>query len=189
VAADLLSQSEHGPDSQVLLVSDSAALIASVQSELDSQLDTLPRADIARAALASSRAIQTRDLEEAIGVSNAYAPEHLILAVRHPEALLNQVKNAGSVFLGDWSPESLGDYVSGTNHVLPTYGFARSLSGLSLQDFQKRISVQQATSAGLAVLGPAAVTLAQAEGLDAHARAVSRRLDAIAKEKPDVRRA
>lgn len=179
VAADLLSQAEHGPDSQVLLVSDCRELVVKVQAVIAMQLATLPRADITRMALTASRAIVTRDLHEAVKVSNAYAPEHLILAVCDPETLLNQVDNAGSVFLGDWSPEALGDYVSGTNHVLPTYGFARSLSGLAIQDFQKRISVQRATREGIATLGPSAVTLAQAEGLEAHARAIGQRLDAL----------
>lgn len=188
VAADLLSQAEHGPDSQVLLVSDDRELLLAVQEELKRQLADLPRADIAVEALAASHAILTRDLSEAVAVSNVYAPEHLILAVRDPDALLAQVTSAGSVFLGDWSPESLGDYVSGTNHVLPTYGYARSLSGLSVQDFQKRISVQRAERAGIESLGPAAVTLARAEGLEAHARAVTRRLAAL-EEQVHVRRA
>jgi histidinol dehydrogenase len=189
VAADLLSQAEHGTDSQVLLVTPSRTLAQQVQGEIAVQLADLPRAGIARAALASSRIILTADLAEAVSVSNAYAPEHLILAVRDPEALLRQVTSAGSVFLGDWSPESLGDYVSGTNHVLPTYGYARSLSGLALQDFQKRISVQAASPAGLAGLGPAALILARAEGLEAHARAVGYRLDALQQEAEHVRRA
>jgi histidinol dehydrogenase len=189
VAADLLSQAEHGADSQVLLVTDSREMAVKVCAEIKVQLTGLPRARIARGALTASRVLVTRDLDEAVTVSNAYAPEHLILAVRRPEALLEKVSNAGSVFLGDWTPEALGDYVSGTNHVLPTYGFARSLSGLAVQDFQKRIAVQRATPSGLAALGPAAVTLAQAESLEAHARAVSLRLAALEQEARRVQRA
>ena len=182
VAADLLSQAEHGADSQVLLLSDSRELIEAVRAQLGLQLAALPRADIARRALAASRALLVPDLGTALAISNEYAPEHLILAVRDSDALLREVHNAGSVFLGDWSPETLGDYLSGTNHVLPTYGYARSLSGLAIQDFQKRISVQRATPAGLAALGSAAVVLAQAEGLEGHARAVHLRLQYLVEE-------
>lgn len=176
VAADLLSQAEHGPDSQVLLLSDSAALLAAVQSALTTQLAQLPRADIARVALSGSRLIQVDTLADAVRISNAYAPEHLILATRAPRALLAQVEAAGSVFLGNHTPEALGDYCSGTNHVLPTNGAARTCSGLSVSSFQLTLSVQSATPAGLAVIGPCAMTLARAEGLEAHARAVSIRL-------------
>jgi histidinol dehydrogenase len=179
VAADLLSQAEHGPDSQVLLLSDSAELIDAVEDEIERQLATLPRAAIARQALAASRLIQVGTLEDAFAISNRYAPEHLILALREPRAWLERVEAAGSVFLGDFTPEALGDYCSGTNHVLPTGGAARTFSGISVASFQKTISVQSASRAGIAGIGGCAITLARAEGLAAHARAVSARLDAI----------
>lgn len=178
VAADLLSQAEHGPDSQVLLVTTSAALARSVQCELERQLAGLPRRKIAREALAASRIICVPDLDSALAVANRYAPEHLVLNVADAEPLLPKVRNAGSVFLGPWTPETLGDYVSGTNHVLPTYGYARQLGGLSVADFQKSFTVQSATAQGLAELGPAAIALAEAEGLEGHARAVRLRLEA-----------
>jgi histidinol dehydrogenase len=178
VAADLLSQAEHGADSQVLLVSDSAALLEAVDAELARQLATLPRADIARRALAASRAIEVETLEQAFAISNTYAPEHLILALETPRRWLDRVAAAGSVFLGDFAPEALGDYVSGTNHVLPTGGAARAASGLSVASFQTAISVQAVDRRGLAAIGPCAVTLARAEGLEAHARAVALRLAA-----------
>jgi len=176
VAADLLSQAEHGPDSQVLLVSDSAALLARVESELARQLDALPRAAIARQALAQSRLLQVDTLEQAFGISNAYAPEHLILALREPRSWLDRVEAAGSVFLGDFTPEALGDYCSGTNHVLPTGGAARAWSGVSVASFQNFVSVQGASAAGIGAIGACAVTLAEAEGLEAHANAVRLRL-------------
>jgi histidinol dehydrogenase len=180
VAADLLSQAEHGADSQVLLLSDSAALLDAVTAELGRQLVGLPRAATAREALAGSRLLRVDALQEAFEVANRYAPEHLILALREPRAWLPAVRAAGSVFLGDWTPEALGDYCSGTNHVLPTGGAARACGGLGVADFQVAISVQTATAAGIAKIGPCAVTIAQAEGLDAHARAVSRRLEGVA---------
>ncbi|MEN1942479.1 histidinol dehydrogenase [Luteimonas sp. MJ293] len=176
VAADLLSQAEHGPDSQVLLLSDSTALIDAVERELSAQLQALPRAGIAAQALSRSRLIIVDGLEEAFRISNAYAPEHLILALREPRAWLDQVQSAGSIFLGDHTPEALGDYCSGTNHVLPTNGAARAWSGVSVASFQTFISVQAATPEGVAAIGPCAVTLAEAEGLEAHANAVRLRL-------------
>lgn len=180
VASDLLSQAEHGPDSQVLLVSDSDALLDTVAVEVDAQLARLPRADIATQALASSRLVRVRDIAQAIAVSDAYAPEHLILAVREPRDWLDRVQNAGSIFLGDWTPEALGDYCSGSNHVLPTGGAARAWSGLSVASFQKAITVQDASRIGIASAGPCAATLAHAEGLQAHARAVELRLERAA---------
>src|SRR5688572_30867216 len=177
VAADLLSQAEHGPDSQVLLLSDDEALLAAVERELEAQLADLPRADIARRALSASRAILVETVEDAFAISNAYAPEHLILALRTPRAWLDRVDAAGSVFLGDWAPEALGDYCSGTNHVLPTGGAARACSGVSVSSFQNAITVQQVDAVGIAAIGPTAVTLAQAEGLQAHAYAVQARLE------------
>ena len=180
VASDLLSQAEHGPDSQVLLVSDSDALLDAVAVEVDAQLGRLPRAGIATQALSASRLVRVRDIAQAIAVSDAYAPEHLILAVREPRQWLERVHNAGSIFLGDWTPEALGDYCSGSNHVLPTGGAARAWSGLSVASFQKAITVQDASRIGIASAGPCAATLAHAEGLQAHARAVELRLERAA---------
>lgn len=176
VASDLLSQAEHGPDSQVVLISDSASLLAAVDTELQRQLALLSRADIARQALAQSRAIRVESLDDAFDISNAYAPEHLILALRDADAWLDRVEAAGSVFLGDWTPEALGDYCSGTNHVLPTGGAAHAWSGVSVASFQNFVSVQSASREGVAGIGPCAVTLADAEGLDAHGNAVRLRL-------------
>jgi histidinol dehydrogenase len=143
---------------------------------LPRQLETLPRRAIAAQALGNGRAIQVHSIAQALEVSNAYAPEHLILQVEDARACLPRVVSAGSVFLGAWSPESVGDYCSGTNHVLPTHGAARAWSGLSVASFQKAITVQELTPAGLAAIGPCAMTLAAAEGLDAHARAIAIRL-------------
>ncbi len=181
VAADLLSQAEHGPDSQVILLSDDAALLDAVDAQLKVQLTALSRADIARAALAGSRSILVDSLATALAVSNRYAPEHLILAVREPRAWLERVEAAGSVFLGDWAPEALGDYCSGTNHVLPTSGAARHAGGLSVASFQVAITVQEVQPRGLRAIGPCAVTLADAEGLDAHREAVAMRLAELAR--------
>ncbi|MFP7721828.1 histidinol dehydrogenase [Lysobacter sp. A3-1-A15] len=178
VAADLLSQAEHGPDSQVLLVSDDAGLIDAVRVHLDAQLATLARGDIARRALSASRLVRVATLEEAFELSNHYAPEHLILALRDPRRWLPRVQAAGSVFLGDWSPEALGDYCSGTNHVLPTAGAARFCSGVSVASFQLAITVQEASRAGVSAIGPCAMVLAEAEGLGAHGQAVALRVQA-----------
>lgn len=180
VAADLLSQAEHGADSQVVLLSDAPALLAAVREALEAQLRTLPRAAIARQALATSRLIQVDALADAFDISNAYAPEHLILALREPRAWLPRVQAAGSVFLGDWAPEALGDYCSGTNHVLPTAGAARFTGGVSVSSFQLAITVQEVDPRGLALIGPDACVLARAEGLHAHERAVALRLQAQA---------
>jgi histidinol dehydrogenase len=180
VAADLLSQAEHGPDSQVLLVSDDAPLLDAVAAEIDLQLRALPRADVARAALTRSRVVEVDTLDVAFDVSNAYAPEHLILALREPRRWLDRIQAAGSVFLGDWAPEALGDYCSGTNHVLPTGGAARFTGGLSVSSFQTAITVQQVDATGIGAIGSCAVELASAEGLDAHRNAVALRLEALA---------
>ena len=180
VAADLLSQAEHGPDSQVLLVSDDGGVLDAVAAAIDRQVGVLPRAEVARTALAQSRLVEVASLDTAFDVSNAYAPEHLILALREPRRWLDRVESAGSIFLGDWAPEALGDYCSGTNHVLPTGGAARFTGGLSVASFQTAITVQQVDSAGLAAIGPCAVELASAEGLDAHRNAVALRLEALA---------
>ncbi|WP_206861610.1 histidinol dehydrogenase [Lysobacter changpingensis] len=179
VAADLLSQAEHGPDSQVLLLSDDDALIEAVAGQLALQL-ALPRADIARRALQSSSAIRVESIEQALEVSNRYAPEHLILALRDARQWLPRVTAAGSVFLGDWAPEALGDYCSGTNHVLPTSGAARFAGGLNVASFQLAITVQEVQPRGIEAIGPCAVELARAEGLDAHLQAVALRLQAVA---------
>src|SRR3970282_741582 len=180
VAADLLSQAEHGPDSQVILLSDDDGLLDRVDRELERQLATLSRADIARRALASSLSIRVDTLEQAFDVSNAYALEHLIVALRDARSSLPLAQAAGSVFLGDWAPEALCDYCSGTNHVLPTSGAARHCSGLSVASFQVAITVQEVQPRGLAAIGPCAVELATAEGLDAHRQAVALRLEALA---------
>jgi histidinol dehydrogenase len=177
IAADLLSQAEHGADSQVLLVTDSAELVEPVIAAAQRQLATLPRADTCRAALEHARLIVVPELAQAFGISNRYAPEHLILAVREPQRWLECVFAAGSVFLGDHAAEALGDYCSGTNHVLPTDGAARAWSGVSVASFQTSISVQAVSREGLERIGPCAVTLARAEGLEAHAQAVVRRLE------------
>jgi histidinol dehydrogenase len=176
VAADLLSQAEHGADSQVVLVSTSAAVVERVLTEVERQLALLPRADIARKALGNSRAFLVRDGEQALQLLNDYAPEHLILSCRDAEQLAEVVINAGSVFLGNYSPESVGDYASGTNHVLPTNGHARAYSGVSVDSFVKKITFQQLTKEGLAGIGDAVQRMAEAEGLEAHARAVGIRL-------------
>ena len=180
VAADLLSQAEHGPDSQVVLLTDSADLAARVAAQVEDQVESLPRADIARKALASSRLVVVPDLDTAFEVSNEYAPEHLILSLREPRGWVDRVDRAGSVFLGDHTPETLGDYCSGTNHVLPTAGAARFTGGVNVSAFQIAMTVQHATPEGLALVGPCAVTLSEAEQLHAHQRAVTRRLDRLA---------
>ncbi len=177
VAADLLSQAEHGADSQVILVSDQADLITAVELELRRQLMTLPRRALAEAALQNSKALLVKDLQEGIAWINAYAPEHLLLQVEHPAYWAAQVVNAGSVFLGAFTPESAGDYASGTNHTLPTSGHARAYAGVSLDSFVRKVTFQQITRAGLEHLAPTVVTMAEAEGLEAHARAVTLRLE------------
>mgnify|MGYP001550130601 CR=1 FL=1 len=179
VAADLLSQAEHGPDSQVILLSPSAELLDKAAAEVERQCATLPRGAIARQALAQSRLIAVESLAQAVEVSNRYAPEHLILQVAAPRDLLDGIDSAGSIFLGQWTPESVGDYCSGSNHVLPTYGYARSYSGVSVASFQKQISVQEVTADGLRAIGPCTATLAAAEQLEAHRRAVTLRLAAL----------
>lgn len=176
VAADLLSQAEHGTDSQTILLTDSEQLARDVTTAIEEQLASLSRADIARAALEHSKIIVCRDLDEAISISNDYAPEHLIIQTEQPRDVLADIYAAGSVFLGKWSPESAGDYASGTNHVLPTYGMCNSYSSLSLADFSRRFTVQELSLEGLRNLESSIVPLALAEGLDAHANAVSIRL-------------
>jgi len=176
VASDLLSQAEHGPDSQVILVTTSTELATMVVAELDKQLASLSRSKIAAEALEHSRILLVDSLDDAVAVSNRYAPEHLILQVAEPRSLLPGIRNAGSIFLGQWTPESVGDYCSGTNHVLPTYGFAQTYSGLGVDQFMRQMTVQEVSREGLENLGDAVVSLAGLEGLDAHAAAVTRRL-------------
>lgn len=182
VAADLLAQAEHGVDSQVLLVSPSEPLLDAVGGEVTHHLNTLSRRDIAAAALAHARLIHVRDLAEAVDVSERYAPEHLIVNTRDPRALLPRLSNAGSIFLGPWSPETVGDYCAGPNHVLPTLGFARAFGGVGVDSFVRRVNVQELSAEGLRAIGPEAAVLARAEQLEAHAQAVDVRLAAMARE-------
>ncbi|HBN6943395.1 TPA: histidinol dehydrogenase [Vibrio cholerae] len=181
IAADLLSQAEHGPDSQVVLVTPSPVLADQVTDAVQKQLKVLSRASIAEKALASSLIIIAESLTQAVSISNYYGPEHLIVQTRNPRELVSLLDNAGSIFLGDWSPESVGDYASGTNHVLPTYGYTRTYSSLGLADFSKRMTVQELTADGLQLLAPTVVTMAEAEGLDAHKRAVTIRVEKLQK--------
>ena len=177
IAADLLSQAEHGPDSQVILLSDNETLICAVAIELEQQVALLSRKDIAVKALEQSRLILTEDLARAVEVSNLYGPEHLIIQTQDPQSLLKSLRNAGSIFVGAYTPESAGDYASGTNHVLPTYGYSKVISSLSLADFSRRYTVQEITRSGLASLAECIIELTDAEGLDGHQRAVTIRLE------------
>lgn len=179
IAADLLSQAEHGPDSQVVLVTPSVVIADKVTDAVQRQLKQLSRAEIAQKALASSLIIIADSLTQAVSISNYYGPEHLIVQTKAPRELLPLLDNAGSIFLGDWSPESAGDYASGTNHVLPTYGYTRTYSSLGLADFSKRMTVQELSAEGLKNLAPTVVTMAEAEGLDAHKRAVTIRMEKL----------
>ncbi|XP_027345133.1 histidinol dehydrogenase, chloroplastic-like [Abrus precatorius] len=180
VAADLLSQAEHGPDSQVVLVIAGEGVdLNTIEEELSKQCRSLPRGEFAAKALSHSFIVYARDMLESIKFSNLYAPEHLIVNVKDAEKWEGFIENAGSVFLGRWTPESVGDYASGTNHVLPTYGYARMYGGVSLDSFLKYITVQSLTEEGLRKLGPYVATMAEVEGLDAHKRAVTLRLEDI----------
>ncbi|NRA55965.1 MAG: histidinol dehydrogenase [Gammaproteobacteria bacterium] len=181
IAADLLSQAEHGTDSQTILLTPCDALAQQVSQQVTEQLATLPRKEIAAQAVAHSRIFVTKDLAQAIDISNSYAPEHLIIQTEQPRDVLASIYAAGSVFLGKWSPESAGDYASGTNHVLPTYGMCNSYSSLSLADFTRRFTVQELSYDGLNILAASICPIAIAEGLDAHARAVTIRLEQGAK--------
>ncbi|MDH3000752.1 histidinol dehydrogenase [Chelonobacter oris] len=176
VASDLLSQAEHGADSQVILVTPSEKLAAETALAIERQLTTLPRAETARKALAHSRTFIAQDLQQCIAISNEYAPEHLVVQVENARELLPHLDNAGSIFLGAYSPESMGDYASGTNHVLPTYGYTRTYSSLGLADFSKRMTVQELTPQGFKDLAKTVELMASAEQLDAHKQAVSIRL-------------
>ena len=171
-----MSQAEHGPDSQVLLVSNSAQLIEEVNQSLVSQLETLPRKDLAVKALQNSRAVLMNNMTDAVELVNEYAAEHLIIACSNANDIADQISNAGSVFIGNYSPESVGDYASGTNHTLPTNAYARMYSGVSVDSFIKKITFQQLTKEGLAAIANTVETMAEAEGLKAHAEAVRVRL-------------
>jgi histidinol dehydrogenase len=183
VAADLLAQAEHSVDAQVVFVTTSSTLAEATAAQIETQTQRLGRIDTLRKSIEHARLFVVDTIDTAIELSNAYAPEHLILQVTNARDWLPKVRNAGSVFLGAWTPETMGDYCSGTNHVLPTYGFARAYSGLSLHDFVKRMTVQELTPDGLRELGPTAITLAALEGLDAHANTVRVRLAHLEKER------
>ena len=179
VAADLLSQAEHGVDSQVLLVASNELLVAQVQEALATQLEQLPRKEIATQALANSKAIIMQNVNEALELINEYAPEHLIMAIDNAEIVAEKIVNAGSVFIGNYSPESVGDYASGTNHSLPTNGYAHAYSGVSVDSFVKKITFQQLTERGLVNIGNAVMEMAKSESLEAHGNAVAIRLKEI----------
>ncbi|NOT49345.1 MAG: histidinol dehydrogenase, partial [Acidobacteria bacterium] len=179
VAADLLSQAEHGADSQVILISSSADVIRESLAEVERQILLLPRETTARKALANSTAVRVKSIDEGLDLLNEYAPEHLIIVCENAEQLAERITNAGSVFLGNYSCESAGDYASGTNHTLPTNGAARAFSGVSVSSFMKSITFQSLTEEGITNLGPTIETLAAAEGLDAHKAAVSIRREWI----------
>lgn len=179
VASDLLSQAEHGPDSQVIMLTPDAEMGRQVAQAVERQLATLPRAETARQALSASRIIVAKDLAQCVEISNQYSPEHLIIQTRNARDLVDDITSAGSVFLGDWSPESAGDYASGTNHVLPTYGYTATSSSLGLADFQKRMTVQELSRDGFLSLASTIETLAAAERLDAHKNAVTLRVNAL----------
>ncbi|MFN6965046.1 MAG: histidinol dehydrogenase [Pyrinomonadaceae bacterium] len=179
VAADLLSQAEHGPDSQVILVTTSESLVAQTLEEVERQLAELPRKQIAEAALKNSKTIVVEDLATGVDLLNEYAPEHVIIATENADEIAERIVNAGSVFVGNYSCESAGDYASGTNHTLPTNGAARSFSGVSVESFTKKITFQRLTAEGIRGIGPAIEKMARAEGLNAHERAVSIRLESL----------
>ena len=179
VAADLLSQAEHGADSQVLLVASEEKIVEQVKQALNEQLLLLPRKDFAEKALANSKAIVIHETEQALALINEYAPEHLILSIQQAEMMAEKVWNAGSVFIGNYSPESVGDYASGTNHTLPTNGYAKAYSGVSVDSFVKKITFQQLTERGLTNIAQTVIDMARAESLDAHSKAVQIRVDHI----------
>lgn len=181
IAADLLSQAEHGADSQVVLVVTEKTDLDSINQAVNQQLEKLPRKEFASAALKNSFTVTVESTKQAMEFSNFYAPEHLIMNTKDAEKLAEVVENAGSVFIGEWTPESMGDYASGTNHTLPTYGYAKMYSGVSLQSFQKFITMQKVSKTGIKNLGPTVETLAAIEGLEAHKQAVSIRLKKLEK--------
>ncbi len=182
VAADLLSQAEHGPDSQAMLLTSSRSIAERVEAEVKGQLKALPRASLASQSLEHSRIIVMDDIAEMIDFANGYAAEHLIISMDTPWEVAAKITAAGSVFIGNYSPESAGDYASGTNHTLPTYGWARSFSGVNVESYMRRITYQEITPEGLRSIGPMIETMASAEGLDAHRNAVSLRLEEIEKK-------
>jgi len=182
VAADLLSQAEHGADSQVILLTWDKDLVDKVVAEVEVQLSALSRRNVAELALKNSKIILVESMEEALEMSNEYGPEHLIVSVENEEEVVSHIQNAGSVFLGNYTPESAGDYASGTNHTLPTNGYAKAYSGVNLESFMKSISFQKISEKGLLELGPVIETMAKAEQLDAHCNAVSVRLKKIKSE-------
>ena len=179
VAADLLSQAEHGTDSQVILVSNNKGIIGEIENELEKQVNELPRKDIAQKALKNSRTVYFDSIEEGIDFSNEYAPEHLIIASEKADDFIEKITNAGSVFLGNYSCESAGDYASGTNHTLPTYGYAKNYSGVSLDSFVKKITFQKLSKEGIQNIGNTIELMAEAEGLQAHKNAVTLRLKSL----------
>ena len=179
VAADLLSQAEHGADSQVLFIASTIELVEEVQKEIEMQLTLLPRKDLAKKALENSKAVVLSTIEDAIAMINEYAPEHLILSINNAAQIAEKIMNAGSIFIGNFSPESVGDYASGTNHTLPTNGFAKAYSGVSMDSFVKKITFQQLTERGLENIAPTVIEMATAEGLQAHSKAVELRMDWI----------
>ena len=182
IAADLLSQAEHGADSQVILITTSERVINGVQPEMERQLAALPRKEIAAKALDNSKLVLVADLDEAMALSNTYAPEHLILQTANPEALADKVENAGSVFLGQYACESAGDYASGTNHTLPTHGYAKAYSGVNLDSYCRKITFQHLSEEGVRRIGHAVEVMAATESLDAHKNAMTVRLKAIGEE-------
>ena len=179
VAADLLSQAEHGADSQVVFIATTIELVEAVQKEIEMQLTLLPRKEIAKKALENSKAFVLSNIEDAIAMINEYAPEHLILSVDNAAQIAEKIINAGSIFIGNFSPESVGDYASGTNHTLPTNGFAKAYSGVSIDSFVKKITFQQLTERGLENIAPTVIEMAKAEGLQAHSKAVELRMEWI----------
>jgi histidinol dehydrogenase len=179
IAADLLSQAEHGIDSQVILVSTSAALVDACSAEIKAQVELLPRNEIAAKALSNSKAFVCATMDEAIGLVNEYAAEHLIISCEDAESIAEKISNAGSVFIGSYSPESAGDYASGTNHTLPTNGYARAYSGVSVDSFVKKITFQKLSREGLQAIGDTVIQMAEAEGLTAHAQAIRVRLQNV----------
>ena len=179
VAADLLSQAEHGADSQVLFIASTIELVEEVQKEIEMQLTLLPRKDLAKKALENSKAVVLSNIEDAIAMINEYAPEHLILSINNAAQIAEKIINAGSIFIGNFSPESVGDYASGTNHTLPTNGFAKAYSGVSMDSFVKKITFQQLTERGLENIAPTVIEMATAEGLQAHSKAVELRMEWI----------
>ncbi len=182
IAADLLSQAEHGADSQVILITTSERIMESIQPEIERQLNVLPRKDIASKALDNSKLVLVDNLDEAMELSNTYAPEHLILQTADPDSLADKVENAGSVFLGQYACESAGDYASGTNHTLPTHGYAKAYSGVNLDSYCRKITFQHLSEEGVSRIGRAVEVMAAMESLDAHKNAMTVRLRAIGKQ-------